>query len=155
MLHPDFSIGISLASLTSLAVGSGKDANIYVLDGDKMAKFTANQNNVYELISGQRAGGEFAKLSYFNGTVYYGAVGDAPRRRASPPTTLCGRLKTGLQLCCALTMPRILLPNSTTPTKPLTAATNSLAINSSRRWSQNGRVYVGTPNSVAVFGLLP
>src|SRR2546429_5980902 len=48
-----------------LAVGSGKDATIYVLDRDNMGKFNANQNNVYELISGQLAGGEFAKPSYF------------------------------------------------------------------------------------------
>jgi hypothetical protein len=59
-----------------LAVGSGKDATIYVLDRDNMGKFNANQNNVYQLIGGQLAGGEFAKPSYFNGTVYYGAVGD-------------------------------------------------------------------------------
>src|SRR6266849_9829886 len=60
-----------------LAVGSGKDAIIYVLDRDNMGKFGAAQNNVYQQISGELAGGEFAKPSYFNGTVYYGAVGDA------------------------------------------------------------------------------
>lgn len=60
-----------------LAVGSGKDANIYVLDRDNMGKFNPNQDNAYELISGELAGGEFAKPSYFNGTVYCGAVGDA------------------------------------------------------------------------------
>jgi len=184
MLHLDFSIGIFLAPLISLAVGSGKDANIYVLDRDNMGKFTANQNNVYELISGQLAGGEFAKPSYFNGTVYYGAVGDArrpfrsqtpnwqshphrkaqtsfriqERRQASPPTALptalCGRLKTGVQPCCTPAMPRILRANSITPTKPLTAATNSLG-NKFITPIVKGRVYVDAPNNVAVFGLLP
>ena len=43
-------------------------------------------------------------------------------------------------------MPRIWRPNSITPTRLSTAATNLVA---------NGRVYVGTPISVAVFGLLP
>jgi hypothetical protein len=60
-----------------LAVGSGKDSIIYVLDRDNMGKFNATQNSIYQQISGQLAGGEFAKPSYFNGTVYYGAVGDA------------------------------------------------------------------------------
>jgi len=42
-----------------------------------MSKFSPNQDNVYQLISGQLAGQEFAKPSYLNNTVYYGAVGDA------------------------------------------------------------------------------
>ena len=36
-----------------------------------MSKFSPNQDNVYQLISGQLAGQEFAKPSYFNNTVYY------------------------------------------------------------------------------------
>jgi hypothetical protein len=60
-----------------LAVGSGKDANIYVLDRDNMGKFNATQDSIYQLISGQLAGAEFAKPAYFNGTVYYGAVNDS------------------------------------------------------------------------------
>ena len=42
-----------------------------------MSKFSPNQDNVYQLISGQLAGQEFAKPSYLNNTVYYGGVGDA------------------------------------------------------------------------------
>jgi len=65
--------------ITSTPVIDRGRGAIYVvaLDRDNMGKFNANQNNIYELISGQLAGGEFAKPSYFNGTVYYGAVGDA------------------------------------------------------------------------------
>src|ERR1700676_54525 len=74
-----------------LAVGSGKDAIIYVLDRDNMGKFSATQNNVYQQISGQlAAGGEFAKPSYFNATVYYGAVSDSVK--AFPIAT--GKLAT-------------------------------------------------------------
>ena len=50
---------------------------IYVLDRDNMGKFGTSQNQIYQQISGQLAGAEFAKPSYFNGTVYYGAVSDA------------------------------------------------------------------------------
>jgi hypothetical protein len=60
-----------------LALGSGKDAVIYVVDRDNMGKFSSTQNNIYQQIFGQLAGAEFAKPSYFNGTVYYGAVSDS------------------------------------------------------------------------------
>ncbi|MGB9473251.1 MAG: immunoglobulin domain-containing protein, partial [Candidatus Acidiferrum sp.] len=60
-----------------LAVGSGKDGNIYVVNRDNMGKFNGNADNIYQLISGQLAGGVYSKPSYFNGTVYYGSVNDA------------------------------------------------------------------------------
>lgn len=60
-----------------LAIGSGKDGNIYVVNRDNMGKFNGNADNIYQLISGQLAGGVYSKPSYFNGTVYYGAVNDA------------------------------------------------------------------------------
>jgi hypothetical protein len=59
-----------------LAIGSGKDANIYVLDRDNMGKFNGNADNIYQLITGQLSGGICSKPSYFNSTVYYGAVND-------------------------------------------------------------------------------
>src|SRR5208337_632898 len=58
-----------------LAVGSGKDAIIYVVDRDNMGKFNSTTDNIYQQISGQ-IGGVWSKPSYFNNTVYYGAVGD-------------------------------------------------------------------------------
>jgi hypothetical protein len=60
-----------------LAVGVGKDSNIYVVDRNNMGKFNSSQNNNYQLITGQLAAGIFAKPSYFNGTVYMCAVGDS------------------------------------------------------------------------------
>ena len=60
-----------------LAVGSWNDANIYVIDRDNLGKFNGNADNIYQQINGQLAGGVFAKPSYFNNTVYYGAVGDS------------------------------------------------------------------------------
>ncbi len=59
-----------------LAVGAGKDANIYVVDRDAMGKFTPGSNNIYEEIQGALAGEVFSMPAYFNNTVYYGAVGD-------------------------------------------------------------------------------
>ena len=59
-----------------LAVGAGKDANIYIVDRDAMGKFNPNTNNIYQEIQGALAGSVFSMPAYFNNTVYYGAVGD-------------------------------------------------------------------------------
>ncbi|MBV8515075.1 MAG: pyrrolo-quinoline quinone [Acidobacteria bacterium] len=60
-----------------LAVGSGKDSNIYVVDRDNMGKFNSTKDNIYQQINGALSGGVWAKPSYFNGVVYYGAVNDS------------------------------------------------------------------------------
>ncbi len=61
-----------------LAVGAGKDANIYVVDRDNMGKFNPNNNNaIYQELVGVLPGGVWANPAYFNQTVYYGSVGHA------------------------------------------------------------------------------
>jgi hypothetical protein len=59
-----------------LAVGAGKDANIYVVDRDAMGKFNSGANHIYQEIQGALAGAVFSMPAFFNNTVYYGAVGD-------------------------------------------------------------------------------
>ncbi len=59
-----------------LAVGAGKDTNVYVVDRDSMGKFNPGANNNYQIVSGSLAGSVFSMPAYFNNTVYYGAVGD-------------------------------------------------------------------------------
>ena len=59
-----------------LAVGAGKDSNIYVVDRDAMGKFNPSKNNIYQQIQGALSGSVFSMPAYFNNTVYYGAVGD-------------------------------------------------------------------------------
>jgi hypothetical protein len=59
-----------------LAVGAGKDSNIYVVDRDNMGKFNPNNNNqIYQELQGALPGGVWANPAYFNNTVYYGSVG--------------------------------------------------------------------------------
>jgi hypothetical protein len=168
-----------------LAVGSGKDSNIYVVDRDNMGKFNANADNIYQLITGQLKGGVFSKPSYFNGAVYYGAVNDAIK--AFPITS--GKLATGPSSQSAHSFP---YPGAT-PTISASGTTNAIVwvvensspavlhgydatnlanelYNSNQAPSgrdsfsnnkfitpmvANGKVYVGTSKSVAVFGLLP
>jgi hypothetical protein len=166
-----------------LAVGSGKDANIYVVDRDNMGKFSAAQDNIYQLIKGQLAGGMWSKPSYFNNTVYYGAVNDALKAfpiiggklKATPAsqsthnfgypgaTPTISANGTGNGIVWGVDNGGILFAyDATDLTKEL--YDSNQAANNRDHFSgnkfivpmiANGKVYVGTPNSVAVFGLLP
>jgi hypothetical protein len=65
----------SLARIRHLAVGAGKDTNIYLVDRDNMGKFrAAGDTNIYQEIVGGLMDREFAMPAYFNGTLYYGAA---------------------------------------------------------------------------------
>lgn len=168
-----------------LAVGSGKDSVIYVLDRDNMGKFNGGQDNIYQQISGQLGGGLFSKPSYFNNTVYYGAVGD--HLKAFPITSALLAETPSSESASTFAYP------GTTPSISANGATNGIvwavenastgilhaysatnltnelynsnqAANNRDQFSDNkfvtpmvanGKVYIGTPNSVVVFGLLP
>jgi hypothetical protein len=168
-----------------LAVGSGKDSIIYVVDRDNMGKFNASQDNIYQQITGQISGGVWSKPSYFNGTVYYGSVGDSIK--AFPISG--GKLATSPSSHSTHTFgypgatPAIsangssngivwVVENGGTGVLHAYDATNlatelynsNQAANSRDQFSgnkfitpmiANGKVYVGTQNSVAAFGLLP
>ncbi|MFL6436211.1 MAG: PKD domain-containing protein [Terriglobales bacterium] len=77
ILLPDFTD--ATGKTWHLAVGAGKDKNIYVVNRDSMGKFNPNGDSaIYQEISSASglAGGVFSTPAYFNSTVYYGAVGD-------------------------------------------------------------------------------
>ena len=166
-----------------LAVGSGKDANIYVLDRDNMGKF--NSGNIYQLIPGELSGGEFGKPSYFNNTVYYGAIGDtlkaflitnatlamtpashSPTSFAYPGTTpsiSANQTTSGIVWAVENGNTGVLHAYDATDVGKEFYNSNQ-ASNARDHFADNkfitpmvanGRVYVGTPTSVAVFGLLP
>jgi len=60
-----------------LAVGAGKDKNIYLVDRDNMGKFrAADDTNIYQELVGGLQGPEYGMPAYFNGTLYYGARGE-------------------------------------------------------------------------------
>jgi len=168
-----------------LAVGSGKDAIIYVLDRDNMGKFNVAQDNIYQQIGGQLAGGEYAKPSYFNGTVYYGAVGDilkaftianaklaaTPASQSSAqfpypgatPTISANGAMNGIVWAVENGSPAVL--RAFDAANLATELYNSSQAPSGRdnfagnkfitAMIANGKVFVGTPTSVAVFGELP
>ena len=87
----------SLGHVRHLAVGAGKDSNIYVVDRDAMGKFNPSANNIYQEIQGALSSSVFSMPAYFNGTVYYGAVGDNIKAFAINNAQLAGvaRSQTG------------------------------------------------------------
>lgn len=62
-----------------LAVGAGKDSNIYLVDRDSMGKFNPNNDTaIYQKVSSNGiSGGVWSMPAYFNDTIYYASVGDA------------------------------------------------------------------------------
>jgi outer membrane protein assembly factor BamB len=75
LVLPDFTDSSGMTR--HLAVGAGKDTNLYVVDRDSMGKFNPTTNNVYQEMPGAFAQGVYSMAAYFNHTVYYGAVGDS------------------------------------------------------------------------------
>ncbi|MGH9344515.1 MAG: pyrrolo-quinoline quinone [Terriglobia bacterium] len=60
-----------------LAVGAGKDRNIYIVNRDAMGKFNPESDlALYQQVDNVLGDGEFASPAYFDGRLYYGAVND-------------------------------------------------------------------------------
>jgi hypothetical protein len=167
-----------------LALGSGKDAIIYVVDRDNMGKYNSAADNIYQQINGQ-IGGVFSKPSYFHNTVYYGAVGDhlkafpitsaklstTPATESSnsfaypgtTPSISANGTSNGIVWAVENGSPGVLhaynAANLTSELYNSNEAANNRDHFSGNKYVTpmvaNGKVYVGTPNSVVVFGLLP
>ncbi len=64
-----------------LIVGAGKDQNIYIADRTNLGKYnpstSAIDSNIYQIVTGALAGHIFSTPAYFNGVLYYAAIGDA------------------------------------------------------------------------------
>ena len=70
----------ALGHTRHLAVGAGKDKEIYIVDRDNMGKFNPNNNDaIYQGSPGALGGPEFGMPAYFNNEIYYGAANDSVR----------------------------------------------------------------------------
>jgi hypothetical protein len=168
-----------------LAVGAGKDAIIYVVNRDSMGKFTSTNSGIYQQISGQLPGSVFSMPAYFNGTLYYGAVGGpvqafpitnaklstsatAHTSNSFPypgttPAISANGTSNGIVWAVENNTPAVLHAYDATTLNEL--YNTNQASNARDQFGNgnkyitptivNGKVYVGTPNGVAVFGLLP
>jgi outer membrane protein assembly factor BamB len=74
MLLPDLTD--STGKVRHLAVGAGKDGVVYVVDRDSMGGFNPNGNNIWQQLSGVLGAGIWSTPAWFNGTLYYGPVGE-------------------------------------------------------------------------------
>jgi hypothetical protein len=183
MVLPDLNDGAG--NTMHLAVGAGKDGNLYVVNRDSMGKFTSNNSTIYQELAGQLPGGVFSMPAYFNGAVYYGSVGNPiqafPITNAKLSTTATAHTSNSLGFPGATpsvsangTSNGIVwaVENSTPAVlHAYDAGTLGELYNSNQASGArdqfgagnkyitptivNGKVYVGTPNGVAVFGLLP
>jgi hypothetical protein len=166
-----------------LAITAGKDENIYVANRDSMGKFSANNNNIYQEFQDAVPGGLFSAPAYFNSTVYFGSVGSpilaftvSYAKVSSTPAA-----RTANSFAYPGATPSIsangtangivwAVENGATAVLHAYNATNLNELYNSNQNQQrdqfgpgnkfitstivNGKVFVGTTNGVAVFGLL-
>ncbi len=168
-----------------LAVGAGKDGNIYVVNRDSMGKFNPQNNSaLYEEISGA-INGVWSMPAYFNNTVYYGAVNDtlkafpitsaklatAPSAQSTnsfvypgtTPAVSADRTANGIVWAVENSSPAVLHAYDAVTLREL--YNSNQAPNGRDHFGNgnkfitpliaNGKVFVGTPSGVAEFGLLP
>ena len=184
MVLPDLNDGAG--HTMHLAVGAGKDSNLYVVNRDSMGKFNpSNNNSIYQELAGALPGGVFAMPAYFSNTVYYGSVGNpiqaftitnaklstsAAAHTANSfgypgatPSVSANGASNGIVWAVENSSPAVL--------HAFDAGTLNELYNSNQAASGrdhfgngnkfitptivNGKVFVGTPNGVAAFGLLP
>lgn len=169
-----------------LAVGAGKDSIIYLCDRDSMGKFNPNSDNIYqEITSNGISGGVWSMPAYFNGTLYYGAVGDnlkafsfSAAKLAAPPSSASSANfgypgatpsisangnANGIVWAIENNGNGVLhaydatnLANELYNSNQAAGGRDSFSDNKYvTPMIANGKVYVGTPTGVAVFGLLP
>jgi hypothetical protein len=183
MVLPDLSYGT--AGILNLAIGAGKDGNLYVVNRNNMGKFSSTSNNVYQELPGAVPNGVWGVPAYFNSTVYYC---DSNATLKSFSITNGKLSNTPVHTAASFTYPGVLpsvSANGTsngivwaienTGTAVLHAyAANDLTqelYNSNQASSgrdhfgsgnkfitpmiSDGKVFASTTNSVAVFGLLP
>jgi hypothetical protein len=168
-----------------LAVGAGKDTHLYVVDRANMGKFNAGGNTNYQDVVGALgSGGVYSMPAYFNGVLYYGAVGDHIKAfpftkarlgaqssqtagtftypGATPGISANGGVG-GILWATENTAPAVLHAyNATNLTLELynsnQAANNRDTFGTGNKFIAptiaSARVYVGTTSGVGVFGLL-
>ena len=171
-------------TLRHLAVGAGKDSNLYVVNRDSMGKFSPSSNNIWQELDGGLPGGIWSTPAYYNQTVYYGPANNVLRA-----FTISGAKLTA----ASMTFTSFTYPG-TSPAVSANGASNGIVwthensnpavlhayeasdlahelYNSSQAANgrdqfgagnkfitpaiADGKVFVGAQNGVAVFGLLP
>ena len=167
-----------------LAVGAGKDSNLYVVDRTAMGKFNTTSNKVYQELAGALPGGLWSMPAAFNGRIYYGPVNSSilafqfknAKLQTSPvahtvnafsypgatPSVSANGGTNAIVWAAENSSPAVLHAYNATTLVEL--YNSNQAANSRDHFGNgnkyitptiaNGKVYVGTTSGVGVFGLL-
>jgi outer membrane protein assembly factor BamB len=171
-------------NIWKLAVGAGKDSNIYVVNRNFMGKFSPNGNYIYQELAGVLPGGVWSMPAYFNGLLFYGPTARSmlafqfKNARLLPApvaqtTTVFEYPGTTPSISSNMAQNAIVwaAENSNLAVLHAYNAANLQEIYNSTQAAggrdnfgagnkfitpmiNNGKVFVGTTNSVGVFGLL-
>jgi outer membrane protein assembly factor BamB len=170
-----------------LAIGAGKDQNLYVVDRTNMGKFNPQNNNaIYQELDNVLGGGVWSMPAFFNGNVYYGPVGNnllqftfnnamlstAPVAKSAAnftypgttPSVSANGAQNGIVWAIEHSDPTDVLHAYNASSVATELYNSGQAPNGRDHFGSashfgtpmivNGKVYVGTQNGVAVFGLL-
>jgi hypothetical protein len=167
-----------------LAIVAGKDGHIYVVDRGNMGKFNAMRNNIYQDMPGAVPQGVWGVPAYFNETIYYCDSNDPLKAFSIGNATLTGpSSSTAVSFGYPGALPAVsangtsnaivwAIENANPAVLHAYAAndlTNELYNSNQASGNQdnpglgnkfitpviaNGKVFVATQNSVAVYGLL-
>ena len=184
MLLPDLSD--ANGTVRHLAVGAGKDGDLYVVDRDNMGKFSSAGNHIWQELDGVLGKGVWATPAYFNSSIYYGPqdgslkafslthalLSSSPTSQTSTKFTYPGTFPVVSANGTANAI--VWAYENTSPAVLHAYAANNLdkeLYNSNQASNRrdhfgsgnkyiapvvaDGKVFVATTNSVAVFGLLP
>jgi hypothetical protein len=168
----------------NLAVGAGKDGNLYIVNRNDMGKFNPSTNQMYQELAGVLGGGIWSMPALFQNKIYYGPV-DSPllafqfqnaKLLAAPiaktthsfeypgatPSISSNGTANAIVWVIENSDPAVLRAYNAETLVELynsnQAANGRDQFGSGNKFMTptitNGKVYVGTPDSVAVFGLL-
>ncbi len=168
----------------NLAVGAGKDTNLYIVNRESMGKFNPNSNGNYQELAGALPGGIWSMPAYANGRLYYGPVGQpilefefkdaklltTPVAQTSnsfgypgaTPSISSDKGSNAIVWAAENTNPAVLHAYNAKTLVELyntnQAASGRDHFGAGNKYITpmiiNGKVYVGTTNGVGVFGLL-
>lgn len=167
-----------------LAAGAGKDTNLYLVNRSSMGKFNSVGNAIYQEIAGALPGGIWSAPAYFNGKLFFGPSGgpilafqfknakllskpvaqtvnhfDYP---GATPSISANGIQNAIVWAAENTNPAVLHAYNASNLQELynsnQAANGRDHFGAGNKFITptiaNGKVYVGTTNSIGVFGLL-
>jgi hypothetical protein len=168
----------------NLAVGAGKDSNLYVVNRNSMGKFSTNGNNIYQELVGALPGGIWSMPAFYDGRLYFGPVGQPILEfefksaklltaavakttnsfgyPGTTPSISCNKGSNAILWAAENTNPAVL--HAYNAMSLVEIYNTNQAANGRDQFGAgnkfitpliaNGKVYVGTTTGVGVFGLL-